>query len=74
MGFKLGSTVDRFPKVGMILLKYTRRWCARMFHSKNLWTSLDKNDMMFSEGIQTMYLYAALYTMNPAKMFQNRFL
>ena len=28
--------------------------------------------MMFSEGIQTMYLYAALCTMNPAKMFQDR--
>ena len=78
-GIKLGSTVDRFPKVGMILLKYTRieyqkRWCARMFQSKNVGTSLDKNDMMFSEGIQTMYLYAALCTMNPAKMFQARFL
>jgi len=55
-------------KVGMNLLQYTRifpRWLARMFQRKNLWTSLDKNDMIgqeksytrFSEGILTRYLY-----------------
>ena len=58
----------REEKVGMNLLQYTRifpRWFARMFKRKNLWTSLDKNDifgqeksyMRFSEGILTMYLY-----------------
>ena len=71
----------------MNLLQYTRifpRWFARMFKRKNLWTSLDKNDTRFSEGILTMYLYkntilsmflyAALYTMYHAGMLQDRFL
>ena len=42
----------------------------------------EKSDMRFSEGILflyknanlSMYLYTALYTMNPARMLQDRFL
>ena len=51
---------------------------------KNAMMSQEKSNMRFSAGILTMYLYknanlsmflyAALYTMNPTRMLQDRFL